>query len=198
MHFENLMLKLPVPVTIICILLILRGYSQPLDYSYTSEGKLVFSEVITVEEAEKNDLFALAVESFSKENKVRKDKENKTIRVSRSYTFHEKGILSRTPYAEINYQLFLEFKDNRYRYQLKDFDFLPYARNRYGKYETVERKRKSLENVIQNDSDWKEQEEAFLSMLNSEIDLLKLTMQGNLPKKADDSVSQVIELKEEW
>lgn len=193
------MLKFSISLLVFCLAISFKGHPQSaLDYTFTSDGKLVFSEVIEVEDSKQNDLYTLAVESFSTVEKVKKDSKDKTISIAKRFTLHDKGILSRIPYAEIKCQLFVEFKDQRYRYQLKGFDFVPYARNRYGKYETVERKRKSLESVIQSSSEWEEQRAEFDNWISSEIENLILTMEGKLAEKSEKTVSEVIEIKEEW
>lgn len=193
------MFKFSISLLVFCLLIPFKGYPQSsLDYTFTSDGKLLFSEVIEVEDSKQNDLYSLAVESFSADEKIKKDSKDKTISIAKSFTLHDKGILSRIPYAEIKCQLFVEFKDQRYRYQLKDFDFIPYARNRYGKYETVERKRKSLESLIQSSNDWEDQRQEFDNWISSEIENLVLTMEGRLAEESEKTVSEVIEIKEEW
>jgi hypothetical protein len=39
--------------------------------------------------------------------------------------------------GELNYTLVMEFKDNKYRYWLTDFVFMPYERTRYGVYAKI-------------------------------------------------------------
>lgn len=38
------------------------------------------------------------------------------------------------PSGEVRYQLFLDFKDGKYRFWLTDFSFIPYQRDRYGNF----------------------------------------------------------------
>ncbi|WPP50318.1 hypothetical protein [Catalinimonas niigatensis] len=185
---------------ILLVLLGVEGYTQSSEYTYTPDGSLLFADVVEKEEQNQQALYALAVQEFSKgkKNKIRKNEDDKTISLSKSFTLFEKGILSRIPYSEIQYQLLMEFKDGRYRYQYKDFAFLPYERNRYGKYEVVQRKRKSLEDVIQNDQVWSKYNEEFANRIQAEIEdiIRKMNVQVDQPK--EDSASNVIHLDKEW
>jgi hypothetical protein len=177
-----------------------EGYAQSSAYTYTPEGKLLFTDVVEKENQNQEALYALAVQTFSggKKNKLKKNEDEKTISLSKSLTLYEKGILSRIPYTEIQYQLLLEFKDGRYRYQYKNFSFLPYERNRYGQYEIVQRKRKSLEDVIQKDQAWPKYEEEFASRIQADIEGVMQTMNGQVSQLEEDTANNVIHLDKEW
>lgn len=177
-----------------------EGNAQSLAYTYTSEGQLLFSDVIEKEKYNQEELYSFAKQAFAekKKSKLKKDEEEKTLSLSGSFTLYEKGILSRVPSAEIQYQLFMEFKDGRYRYQYKDFAYLPYERNRYGKYEIVRRKRKSLEDMIRNEQAWSKYNEEFVSHIQTHIENVIHTMNDQLSQPKEDTANNIIQLDKEW
>jgi len=184
--------------TFVIILFCTESFAQLTDYTYTPEGKLLFTEVITEEGKSQSGLYKLAQDVYSEIPKRKKEleDENFSLSIEQKLTLHEKGILSRIPYADIQFDMKLEFKNGRYRYLLSDFEFLPYERNRYGKYVVLQRKRKDLESVVDT-KEWKSHSETFLQAIEAEIAYLNMAMHGN-PVSLNETNEKTVEVSDEW
>lgn len=104
----------------------------PLD----DRGKYIYYEVVSQKGKTAEELIAKAKAYFKSESGPKI-----TLKVQDSlYTGKGKLILNKTafvltrPSGEVRYQLFLDFKDGKYRFWLTDFSFIPYQRDRYGNF----------------------------------------------------------------
>lgn len=104
----------------------------PLD----DRGKYIYYEVVSQKGKTAEELIAKAKAYFKSESGPKI-----TLKVQDSlYTGKGKLILNKTafvltrPFGEVRYQLFLDFKDGKYRFWLTDFSFIPYQRDRYGNF----------------------------------------------------------------
>ncbi len=176
--------------------------AQTSGYTYTPEGLLVFADVVETDSLNQDELFDLAVRFFSsdknKEGRLKKDNQKKTLISSKSFSLYEKGIISKQPSAEIQFELLLEFKHERYRYLYKDFSYLPFERNRYGKYEAVQRKKKSLENLISNEQEWSKLDEAFDMQMQGEIERLIHALDTKMTQPEEDTATNIIRSDKAW
>ncbi|WP_255607258.1 DUF4468 domain-containing protein [Pedobacter polysacchareus] len=104
----------------------------PLD----DRGKYIYYEVVIRKGKTKEELIQLAKAYFKsdsgpKVNLLEKDS---------LYTGKGKLIINKTafvltrPSGEVRYQLYLDFKEGKYRFWLTDFNFIPYQRDRYGNF----------------------------------------------------------------
>lgn len=104
----------------------------PLD----DRGKYIYYEVVSQKGKTAEELIAKAKAYFKSESGPKI-----TLKVQDSlYTGKGKFILNKTafvltrPSGEVRYQLFLDFKDGKYRFWLTDFSFISYQRDRYGNF----------------------------------------------------------------
>ena len=106
----------------------------PLD----ERGKYIYYEVVDSVNYSKQQLFEYAKNFLEK-------KSNKTIKISSitaDSVINAEGklllgkniLIASRPSGEVTYNFVCELKDNKYRFWLTDFKFIPYMRDRYGNF----------------------------------------------------------------
>lgn len=104
----------------------------PLD----DRGKYIYYEVVIRKGITKEELIELA-KAYFKSNSAPKVN---FLEKDSLYTGKGKFIINKTafvltrPSGEVRYQLYLDFKEGKYRFWLTDFSFIPYQRDRYGNF----------------------------------------------------------------
>lgn len=104
----------------------------PLD----DRGKYIYYEVVNRKGKTKEELIKAATAYFKSDSSPKINlSENDAL-----YTGKGKLIINKTafvltrPSGEVRYQLYLDFKEGKYRFWLTDFSFIPYQRDRYGNF----------------------------------------------------------------
>jgi len=87
------------------------------------------------------------------------DKENNTISNRGSFYVYRQGSVKKGIGGAVEYDITLDFKDDKYRYTITNFMFNEYRKNRYGKYEPVKGKYTPLETEASslNSKEWDKQ-----------------------------------------
>lgn len=117
-----------------------------------------------------------------------------------SFPVYKKASLGKHQDGVINYRLIVEVKDNRYRYVIRDFVFVPYERNRYGQFEAQKGKDVPLETEVSklNRKQWEAHRRSafeFAVSLGEDLKVCMLKKCGtSSPKKSKERIS----LGESW
>ena len=143
-----------------------HSFSQNIEFPVDDSGKYTISEVVDLPGMNKDQLF-INGEKFMKKVKVlnsRKkylvaDKENYQIANKGSFYVYRLGSIKKGIAGAVEYDLILEFKDDKYRYTISNYLFNEYQKNRYGKYEPVKGKYTPLEVEVSslNRKEWEKQ-----------------------------------------
>jgi hypothetical protein len=146
-------------------------------------GHIVFYEVVEADSFTQEELldnaqeFARKTLGKKKIKPVLTDTAGSILVKDASFKVYEKMITKRID-GIIHYIFKVEVKDGKYRYFFSDFTFQPYERNRYGKFEPVSGKYKPLEEDFKgNRKSWEDHKETVATVIQSQIEELKLTMQ---------------------
>lgn len=146
-------------------------------------GHIVFHEVVEADSFTQEELldnaqqFAQKTLGKKKIKPVLTDTAGSIVVKDASFKVYEKMITKRID-GIIHYTFKVEVKDGKYRYFFSDFTFQPYERNRYGKFEPVSGIYKPLEEDFKgNRKSWEDHKETVATVIQSQIEELKLTMQ---------------------
>ncbi|KQC00550.1 hypothetical protein AQF98_11770 [Pedobacter sp. Hv1] len=104
----------------------------PLD----EKGKLIYYEVVALKDQPKDSL-QLRVFNYFKGNKSLKSNSaiGDSLWVAEGKMVVDKTLLVMShPSGEILYRFYVEVKDQKYRFWISDFNFIPYQRDRYGNF----------------------------------------------------------------
>lgn len=111
------------------------GQDKPLDFD--ERGKLIYYEVVETKGVSKAQLDARALAYFKKSGKSMK---LKTVPADTLMRAEGKMVITKTalvlshPSGEIQYNFYVETKEDKYRFWLTDYEFIPYQRDRYGNF----------------------------------------------------------------
>lgn len=104
----------------------------PLD----ERGKYIYYEVVSrkdkTAEALKN--YAKTYFNSSSAPKIKLSEKDSLWTGKGKLIINKTAFVLTRPSGELTYQLFLDFKDGKYRFWLTDFIFIPYQRDRYGNF----------------------------------------------------------------
>ncbi|MES2734189.1 MAG: DUF4468 domain-containing protein [Bacteroidota bacterium] len=97
------------------------------------KGKVAFYEVVKVDSIKAGTLYANAQHWLKKRGYTVSEADSVEGRLLASYEFpvYDKGYLSKKIHGKVGYQLHIDIKDNKYRYQFNDFVFAYYKEDRY-------------------------------------------------------------------
>lgn len=121
---------------VLCLLITSVVFAQDAKLPYDERGKLIYYEVVEKGGTSAEELASRATKFVEK---------NKSIKLTLGKTdtlWEAKGklminktafVLSR-PSGEVTYNLYIGFKNDKYRFWLTDFNFIPYQRDRYGNF----------------------------------------------------------------
>lgn len=139
-------------LSIILIALAINLNQQTIDFPIDDYGKYTFTDVVELQGMNKDVLYENGY-AFMKKIKVLKskkkhlqeDKENYSIQNKGSFYVYRFGSVKKAIDGAVEYDITLEFKDNKYRYSITNFRYNEYQKNRYGKYEPLKGKYIPLE-----------------------------------------------------
>ena len=129
------------------------SFSQIDNLPRGENGLISFEEVIELKHLKKETLFDNAQRFLSGIKEVNQKKKinnlvvaDSILKASTKGSFLVYNIKS--PTGEIKYQVRVQVKDFKYRYQFTNFVFYPYNRDRYGKFKINKWKCKPLEDPL--------------------------------------------------
>lgn len=185
--FQNIML-------IVLLVLFRSVQAQEVQLPRDESGHIVFYEVVEADSFTQEELLA-NVQQFARKTlgkkKVKPEQSDSTgsLLVKGAHFKVYKKVITQRVDGIIHYNFRLEAKDGKYRYFFSDFEFQPYERNRYGKFVPVSGKYKPLEEDFKgNKKDWEHHKESVVTIIQSQIEELKLTMlsrQENITRKEE-------------
>ena len=154
-------------------------FAQNVDFQLNEIGKYEFTDVVELKGMDKDQLYAQG-EKFMKKIKVlhsreknfKPDKANYQIANRGSFYVYRLGSVKKGIAGAVEYDITLDFKDDKYRYRITNFRFNEYKKNRYGKYEPVKGKYTPLEVEASslNKKEWDKQKEV---VYEKSIDLIQ-------------------------
>lgn len=171
---------------------VLNHNQQNVDFPIDEFGKYTFTEVTEIAGMNKDQLYENG-HAFMKKVKVLKsrkkylieDKDNYTIKNKGSFYVYRYGSVKQAIDGAVEYDITLEFKDNKYRYTITNFRYNQYQKNRYGKYEPINGKYMPLEAEVTslNKKTWDKYKEVVYSKTQELIINLSSEMYYQEPKK---------------
>ena len=178
-----------------------QGFAQAENFPVDESGKYILTDVVELKGMTKDQLFENG-EKFMKKIKVlhsrskyiNSNKENYQLKNRGSFYVYRLGSLKKGIAGAVEYDITLDFKDEKYRYQITNFRFNEYKKNRYGKYEPIKGKYTPLEMEASslNMKEWNNQKEVvyqksqeLIQNLNGEM-IYAEEKKGKNPKKKKD------------
>ncbi|WP_316822483.1 DUF4468 domain-containing protein [Pedobacter gandavensis] len=110
--------------------------AQELGFSIDERGKYVYYEVVTQKGKTEEELKKNAQAYFKnlKSAKMLLSEKDSVLSGKGKLILNKTAFVLTRPSGEVRYQLYLDFKDGKYRFWLTDFSFIPYQRDRYGNF----------------------------------------------------------------
>ena len=155
-------------IILIQLLISITGYSQSVEFPIDEAGKYLFTDVVDLKGLTKDQLFENGLKFMkkikvlhSKSKFLNASKENYKIFNRGSFYVYRIGSVKKAIAGAVEYDVTLEFKEDKYRYTITNFLFNEYKKNRYGKYEPITGKYKPLEMDASsiNKKEWEKQKE---------------------------------------
>lgn len=164
-------------------------------------GKFIYYESVKAKGATKDQLKE-RLNSFLK--KPYKDLKLKTIKGDTVFIAAGKLIINKTvlvmshPSGEILYHFQAEIKDEKFRFWLTDFSFVPYQRDRYGNFVSVTNKGVPMENDPGklNEAQWKEYQVQTANYASQFAKHFKEYMANKIPQALASKEKSVV--KKDW
>lgn len=100
----------------------------PLD----DRGKYIYYEVVSQKGKTVEELIQAAKAYFK--NKINLSEKDSLYTGKGKLIINKTAFVLTRPSGEVRYQLYLDFKEGKYRFWLTDFSFIPYQRDRYGNF----------------------------------------------------------------
>lgn len=113
------------------------GFAQEKPLSTDDRGKLIFYEVVDLKGVHRDSLIARATTFFNKSKKALKIGSalgDSSIQATGKLIINKTALVLSRPSGEILYNFYVETKNDKYRFWLTDFNFIPYQRDRYGNF----------------------------------------------------------------
>lgn len=108
---------------------------EPL-LSFDERGKYIYYEVVSLKEKTAEELKQRAKAYFKilVAPKIQLSAQDSLWTGKGKFIINKTAFVLTRPAGEVRYQLYLDFKDGKYRFWLTDFSFIPYQRDRYGNF----------------------------------------------------------------
>jgi len=119
-----------------CLLVSGFATAQEVSLAHDERGKLLHYEIVEVSETSKDKLQDRALAFFKNSPHVKlKSKPSDTLmRAEGKMVINKTALVLNRPSGEIKYNFYVECRENKYRFWLTDFTFIPYQRDRYGNF----------------------------------------------------------------
>jgi hypothetical protein len=119
------------------LLLTISCMAQDKPLPFDERGKLIYYEVVESAKTPKDSLISRAkafLESDGKKFKLNTVKGDTLIEATGKMLISKNALGMARPMGAVDYNLYTEVRDGRYRFWLTDFVFTPYMRDRYGNF----------------------------------------------------------------
>lgn len=181
----------------------LSGLHYPFHIAAAPAAKIQYQEFVAVAGVDRDVLFRNAM-NFTTRVQLVSDRSDRAqvqykegiVHKRGSFYVYKKGLLTPQIHGEIKYSLRLAVSEEGYTYTYTDFVFQYYEKNRYGRYEPVSGKKKSLEEeeFAGMQALWKEHKQTTRAHIENHIRVLKAHMQ-QVPPGAGVYEPHVVEEK---
>lgn len=112
-------------------------FAQEKVLSTDDRGKLIYYEVVNIKDVPNDSLKSRVIAFLKKSPKTLKLKSADTdslMYVTGKLIINKTALVLSRPSGEVLYNFYVETKDDKYRFWLTDFNFIPYQRDRYGNF----------------------------------------------------------------
>ena len=114
-------------------------FAQQKQFATADDGKFIYYKVVDSQKISKDVLLKRAQDFVATQKKtIQTESQTDSSIVAKGKLIIDKTVLVvGHPSGEIMYNLTFEARDNKYRFWLTDFKFIPYQRDRYGNFVAV-------------------------------------------------------------
>ncbi|WP_316745715.1 DUF4468 domain-containing protein [Pedobacter gandavensis] len=111
-------------------------FAQEPQLSFDDRGKYIYYEVVSAKGKTAEELKQGAKAYFKSlaAPKIQLSEQDSLWTGKGKLILHKTAFVLTRPTGEVRYQLYLDFKEGKYRFWLTDFSFVPYQRDRYGNF----------------------------------------------------------------
>ncbi|TKC07685.1 DUF4468 domain-containing protein [Pedobacter frigoris] len=164
----------------------LAGVGQDQSLSYDERGKFIHYEVVEQSGVSKVNLSARANRFFKQKAKLLKmtSKVADTImQAEGKFIINKTALVLNRPSGEVKYNFYIECRDDKYRFWLTDFVFIPYQRDRYGNFVASTTVGTPLENEPGklNAAEWK----GYINNTGKEAEILTAQFKESMADKQE-------------
>ena len=177
---------------------------QATSFQLDERGLITYSEVVNVEGLNADQLVENVLDFFENNHQNRKRGKMRYRKIETpeagltyagSFILYKKS-LGKVPEGKVSYHITFEAKDSRYRYIIRQFHFIPYKRNRYGRFVPVRGQPLPLESYLpQQENTWSRNFTFIDSRIEHITQKLKDQVQ-EIPIASEDK--EIVKLSNDW
>ena len=177
---------------------------QATSFRLDENGLITYSEVVNVEGLNADQLVENALNFFENNDQNKKkgkmryrkiDSPETGLTYSGSFILYKKS-LGKVPEGKVSYHITFQAKDSRYRYIVRQFHFIPYKRNRYGRFVPVRGQPRDLESYLpQQENTWSKN----FAFIDSKVEHITQGLKGKvleMPVASEDK--KIVKLSNDW
>ncbi|KLT65835.1 DUF4468 domain-containing protein [Pedobacter sp. BMA] len=112
-------------------------FAQQKNFSKDDQGKFIYYKVVDSVNLNKQVLTSRAskfVNDFYKKQLKQSSATDSSVLATGKVVIDKTLLVAGHPSGEVSYQFIFEARDDKYRFWLTDFSFVPYKRDRYGNF----------------------------------------------------------------
>ena len=191
-------------ILLFCLLPWCTCMGQATSFQLDERGLITYSEVVNVEGLNADQLVENVLDFFENNHQNRKRGKMRYRKIETpeagltyagSFILYKKS-LGKVPEGKVSYHITFEAKDSRYRYIIRQFHFIPYKRNRYGRFVPVRGQPLPLESYLpQQENTWSRNFTFIDSRIEHITQKLKEQVQ-EIPIASEDK--EIVKLSNDW
>lgn len=123
--------------SLLCVFVSVLTFAQDGSLARDERGKLIHYEVVDTKGFSKSELADRAARFFkqnSKRMKLKSKASDSLLQAEGKMLITKTALVLNRPSGEVKYNFYVECRDDKYRFWLTDFSFIPYQRDRYGNF----------------------------------------------------------------
>ncbi|WP_051666714.1 DUF4468 domain-containing protein [Pedobacter sp. R20-19] len=174
-------------------------FAQQKQFATADDGKFIYYKVIDSQKISKDVLLKRAQDFVATQKKtIQTESQTDSSIVAKGKLIIDKTVLVvGHPSGEIMYNLTFEARDNKYRFWLTDFKFIPYQRDRYGNFVAVTNIGSPLEKKVDKltAGEWKDIQAAAYLKVAKLVESLKKFLATDATVKKTSKPAETISTK---
>lgn len=152
--------------------------------SFGQNAPFVFTNVVVLDSVEAAVMLRNGKQWAIKYNFQDLDTGENAIRGENSFFVYQKGLVSKQVHGKVHYKLFLEIKDNKYRYTFSDFIFHYYKQDKNYKFVPTGKEKPLNEPTVNGwQKTWEQHKKASEEQMKIVIQKLKEDLAQTADKK---------------